>query len=156
MDIPSLGLRNIGWLRNTNFLEFEIGSTFDVGEHVLFVLIVEGYTKALSSSSCSPTCSMDIRISFLWRRQLNYQISLRNVNSSGSDISSYQTHDLPLSKALKSNFSLLLWYITMQDLATLLYICIKKNVIGFFLRIAKDNAVLAHACIAHYHIGNNV
>ena len=99
---------------------------------------------------------MNIRINALGRRELDDEICFRDVDSSSSDISCNQAHKLPLSITFKGNLSLLLGYISMEDLTTGFDVGVKEDLVCILLGVCEDNGLLMHSAIAEYDVLNNV
>ena len=84
------------------------------------------------------------------------EICFRDVDSSSSDISCNQAHKLPLSITFKGNLSLLLGYISMEDLTTGFDVGVKEDLVCILLGVCEDNGLLMHSAIAEYDVLNNV
>jgi hypothetical protein len=94
---------------------------------------------------------MDVGLSFFWGLKLDNKVDVRNIETSGSDISSNQHLEFVLLKALHGNFTLVLSDITVHHLDVLLDLVGQDKGVGVSFGLGKDNS-LAFTSIADQHI----
>ena len=98
---------------------------------------------------------MDVCIYFFGRLQLHNQVNFGNVQTSSSDVRSYQTFELTFFKALESDLSLLLRDVSMEHLGLALEIGLEKDLVGFFFSLCKNNSSAMTSTIEVDYVGNN-
>lgn len=92
-------------LRNSNFLEDNSSFLFDHSDEHLLLQGVESDALTRGSSTCSSTRSVDVSLCFLWWLDLDDEVNIWDVKSSGSNISGYKDIELLFLKSLESYLS---------------------------------------------------
>lgn len=115
----------------------------------------EGDTGTCFASSGGSSGSMDIGLSILWRLNLNDEINIGDIETSGSNVSGYQNLELLLLESFEGNLSLLLCDITMHNLNLILYFLREKKGVCLSFGGAEDNC-LAKTSINEKDIGQSL
>ena len=84
---------------------------------------------------------MNIGLSILGRFNLDYQINIGDVDTSGSDISGDQDIELPLLEPLECDFSLVLSDVSVHDFNIFVDLLGKQKGVGLSLGRAEHNGL---------------
>lgn len=94
---------------------------------------------------------MDVCFRVLWWLNLDNQVHIWNIETSGSDICCHQNLEFTLFKPLNGDFPLILGDVSMHDLHFLFYFLRQNQLIGILLGLSENNG-LGIATIANKDI----
>lgn len=127
---------------------------FDVLDQLLVFLRIESNAGSISTGSGGSARSMDVCLDVLGRLNLDYEIYVGDIETSGSDVSGNKDVKLTLLEALKGYFSLILSDVTVHDLNVLFDFVGEKKLVSLCFGGAEDNG-LADASIANEDVGQS-
>lgn len=113
-------LDDILWLRNTNPLELDSSLIFNSLNEFKALFSVESYASSRSAGSGCSATSMDVSLSILRWLQLNNQINILNIKTTGGNVGSDEDFEFALLESLHGDLSLVLRDIAMHHLNILL------------------------------------
>ena len=119
-DVHCTGLDHILWLRHTDSLELNAGLGLDLLNKHLRLTRVESDAGTAGTGTSRTTTSMDVGLCLFGWLNLDYQVDIRDVKTTGRDVSCDQDSELAFLEALHRDFTLILCDITMHDLNVLL------------------------------------
>lgn len=124
----------------------------DVLNKVLGLVRVERDARARGACSCCTSCSVDVGLSFFGWLNLNDEIDIWNVESSGSNVSGAKDSELALLEALHCDFTLVLSDVSMHNFNVLLDFVRKDQrvAVGFSLR--ENDGLAVNASVAHQDV----
>jgi hypothetical protein len=119
-DTSCGSLDNILWLWHSDSLELDSSLILDLLNELIGLLCVEGNASSGLSSSGSSSRSMNVGLGVLWWLNLDDEVDILDVETSGSDISGNEHLELTLLESLHGDLSLVLSNISMHNLDILL------------------------------------
>ena len=134
-DVHRAGLNDVLRLRHSYPLKFDPGLLLDrLDQHLGLARVERDASPAGARSRRSPA-PMNVSLGLLGRLQLDYQVYVRDVKASRSNVSGNENAEFPLFKSLHCDLSLVLSDITMHHLYVLLdFVGEQKRVrVGFCL-----------------------
>jgi len=133
------GLLDIFIVWDLDPLKLDSGLLFDPLEILLASLVEEGDASSIPSSSGSSARSMDVRLSVLRRLELDDELNVGDVKTSGGNVCGDEDLDLVLFESLHGDFSLVLRDVAMHALRGLLNGVRSYDVVGIDLCLSEDN-----------------
>jgi hypothetical protein len=127
-------------LRCTNHLKLDTGLALYHLNLALSLLREEGDASAREASTSSTTRSVDVSLSVSGRLNLDNQIDIRDIKTSGGNISSNQDIEFALLKSLESYLTLVLANISMHDLNIVLNFISENQLISISFGLSENDS----------------
>ena len=138
-DVHSTGLDHVLGLRHTNSLELDASLRLDLLDEHFRLARVESDASTAGTCTSSSSTSVDVGLSLLGWLNLDDQVHIGNVKSTGSDISGDQDTEFSFLEALHGYFTLILRNVTMHHFNVLLDLIRQKKRVGIGLCLREDN-----------------
>jgi len=98
---------------------------------------------------------VDVSINLFGWFQLNDQVDLWNIESSGSNVCCNEAFKFTLLESLESDLPLLLRNVTVQNLSLLLQVGFQEDFVGFLFGLAENNGSSVSSSVKVDDVGDD-
>ena len=138
-DVHRAGLNDILRLWHSYPLKFDASLLLDRLDKHLSLARVERDASPTGAGSSRSTASMDVSLGLFGGLQLDYQVDVRDVKTSRSNVSGNENAEFALFKSLHCDLSLVLSDITMHHLYILLDLIGEQKRVSVGFRLGEDD-----------------
>ena len=138
-DVHCARLNDVLRLWHSNPLKFDASLLLDrLNKHLSFARVERDASSTGAGSSRSPA-SMDVSLGLFRGLQLDYQVYVRDVKTSRSNVSGYENAEFALFKSLHCDLTLVLSDITMHHLYILLDLIGEQKRVSVGFRLGEND-----------------
>lgn len=130
---------NLVFCWDFNSLNLNSSKVLSFGEMLFVVRVVECNAEARSTCSCCSASSVDVGFSFLWWLDLHNKVNLRDIKSSGCNVSGYKDLELSVLESLDCDLTLILGDTTMHYLDVVVNGFGPHELVSVIFRLCKHN-----------------